>query len=477
MSKRKDHDAAKINDQAACPVILIVEDEEGLNHLIKKVLGREGFVTEGVLNGEDAIRRISNDPDVILILDFVLPDMTGKEVITSLAKKGIKIPFIIITGHGDESLAVDMMKLGAKDYIVKGSELAGILPHVLNRVAYETEQEYKLVEAQKAASEKQAELSVLYKVSSALSQTLEIKKLFDIIFHTITGLEMFDIQEKGGIFMIDEDRMTLVSHLGHPDSFIESHNNMRVGDCLCGIAAKTGEILVSKNSHHDDRHTIRYPEIAPHGHIIIPLRARGRVVGVLYLYMDVDFELSESKLRLLDSIGNQIGISIDNARLYEETKQSSLHDPLTGLANRRLMHIVFSRVIAEAKRTDKPFSVIMLDIDRFKEFNDTKGHSAGDKLLEELADLIMKESREVDLVVRYGGEEFLILLPDTTLEMAREAAERIRKAVESKSEVTISLGAAAYSKETVNEEHLTNKADSALYLAKRNGRNRVEVSR
>lgn len=464
-------------DEKHNPVILIVEDEEGLNSLIKKVLKREGFVTEGVLNGEDAILRISDNPDVILLLDFVLPDMTGKKVIDSLSEKGIKVPFIIMTGHGDENLAVDMMKLGAKDYIVKGSELAGILPHVLHRVVYEIGQEHKLVQAQKAAAEKQAELSVLFKVSSSLSQTLEIKKLFDIIFHTIASLDMFHIQEKGGIFMVDDDRMTLISHVGHSDSFIYSHKGMRVGDCLCGLAAKTGEIIISKNSHTDSRHTIQYPEIAPHGHIIIPLKARDRIVGVLYLYMDADFDLPDSKLRLLDSIGNQIGVSIDNAKLYEETKKSSLHDPLTGLANRRLMHIVFNRVIAEAKRTDKQFSVIMLDIDRFKEYNDSKGHSAGDKLLADLAGLIMKESREIDLVARFGGEEFLIILPDTSLEMAYEAAERIRKAVESRTDVTISLGAAAYTKETVSEEHLTNKADSALYLAKRNGRNRVEVSR
>lgn len=477
MSDEKYRQTAKINAQFPCPVILIVEDEEGLNSLIKKVLKREGFVTEGIMNGEDAIRRITKDPDVILILDFLLPDMTGKEVILSLAKKDIKVPFIIMTGHGDENLAVDMMKLGAKDYIVKGSELAGILPHVLNRVAYEIEQEHRLFEAQRAAAEKQSELSVLFKVSSALSQTLEINKLFDIIFHTIAGLEMFDIQEKGGIFMVDEDRMKLVSHLGHSDSFIESHKGMRVGSCLCGLAAKTGEIIISKNSHNDGRHTIQYPDIAPHGHIIIPLKARDRIVGVLYLYMDTDFDLPESKLRLLDALGNQIGISLDNANLFEETKKSSLHDQLTGLANRRMMHIVFSRIIAEAKRGDKPFSVIMLDIDRFKEFNDSRGHLAGDKLLADLAGLILKESREVDLVVRYGGEEFLILLPDTTIEKAHEAAERMRKVVEKKTDVTISAGVASYSKETVNEEYLTNKADSALYLAKRNGRNRVEISR
>jgi diguanylate cyclase (GGDEF)-like protein len=251
---------------------------------------------------------------------------------------------------------------------------------------------------------------------------------------------------------------------------------MRVGDCLCGFAAKTGEIITSKNSHEDKRHTLTYPDMAPHGHIILPLKARSKVVGVLYLYMPVDFEIDDRKLMLLDSIGNQIGVSIYNAKLYTDTKRSSLHDPLTGLANRRLMHIFFSKEFAKAKRNKTPFSVILLDIDSFKEYNDTKGHTAGDNILIEIANHLLKETREVDLVVRYGGEEFLLLLTDTTLERAHEAAERIRKIVESTIGVTISLGVSSYNKDIYSEEELVNKADKALYSAKKNGKNRVELS-
>ncbi|MBI4843708.1 MAG: diguanylate cyclase [Nitrospirae bacterium] len=329
-------------------------------------------------------------------------------------------------------------------------------------------------EAERELSRRQADLSVLYKVSTAISQTIDIDKLFDIIMTTITGLEVLNLEKKGGVFIVKGEDMELVSHLGHPDIFLEMHKEMKVGVCLCGHAAKTGEIIISKNSGCDAMHTIRYSGMAHHGHIILPLKAKDKVAGVLYLYLPPDFVMEESRLELLVSIGNQIGIAIENAKLYEETKASALHDPLTGLANRRQMYLVFEKNIALAKRTGRPLSLIMLDIDYFKKYNDAHGHSAGDDLLVRLAGLINKEIREADLAVRYGGEEFLILLYDADLKEAFEIAERMRRAVENNTEVTISLGVALYL-EGMKEDEFVNEADNALYQAKKKGRNRVEL--
>lgn len=270
--------------------------------------------------------------------------------------------------------------------------------------------------------------------------------------------------------------MNLVAHLGHSEEFLNLHKGMKVGDCLCGLSAKTGEAIISINSEHDSRHTITYPGITPHGHIIIPLKARGRVVGVLYLYLPADREIDKRIFRVLLSMGNQIGIAIDHARLYMETRELSLHDPLTRLANRRLMEIMLETNITMAKRFKKPLSVIMLDIDHFKKYNDTFGHTAGDKLLVEIASILLKETRGIDLTVRYGGEEFFILLPETDLTGACEVAERIRNAVKTATGVTISLGAASYHKGIKKNEELIKNADNALYRAKQKGRNRVEVS-
>jgi diguanylate cyclase (GGDEF)-like protein/PAS domain S-box-containing protein len=317
------------------------------------------------------------------------------------------------------------------------------------------------------------ELSALYGISSAISRTIDMDTLLNNILNTITGLDILDVERKAGIFIIEGEKMKLVSHLGHTELFLNSHKDMKVGDCLCGLAAKTGEIIISYDSGKDDRHTFRYPNMTPHGHIILPLKAKEKVVGVLYLYLPADVGLDNEKLKMLITAGDQIGMAIDHARLYEETKALSLHDPLTGLANRRLMNIIMERSCARTKRHGGQLSAVMVDIDYFKKYNDTYGHISGDKMLVDIANIILREIREIDIAVRYGGEEFLILFPETGVEKASKAAERIRKAVKAETEITVSLGV-SYCQQG-EKEYLINKADEALYLAKQNGRNRVEV--
>ena len=431
--------------------ILVVEDNKELNQLIQKTLRREGFQTAGVFNGADTIKWLAKNNNAIVILDYKLPDMTGNELVPVLTKENRDIPFVVITGHGDEKIAVEMMKKGARDYVVKGPDFMNMMPHVIHRVINDLNLEKVLAHAEQSLRERETDLSILYEISRAVSQTLDMQELQNIILKTVTGLDMFSIELKGGIFLIKDDRMDLVSYLKHDKSFLDLHKSIRVGDCLCGLAAKTGKVIVSHNCHQDKRHTITYPGMKPHGHLIIPLIARGRVIGVLYLYLPADFQIDDSKVKLFDSIGVQIGIAIENAKLYEETKRVSLYDPLTGLANRRMMDIMLEKHFARSGRLNKPLSAIMLDIDYFKEYNDRRGHNAGDSLL-----------------------EFLVLLPDTEIAKAGEVAERMRKKVEGSLKITISLGVATYDKEMKTEEDLVFQADKALYKAKRNGRNRVE---
>ncbi len=320
------------------------------------------------------------------------------------------------------------------------------------------------------------DLSLLYDISSVISQTIDMEELCASILKSITELSMFESEKEGGIFIIEEDEMKLVSHTGHSEFFLELHKNLKVGDCLCGLAAKTGEVIVSKSSTDDSRHTIKYAGMTPHGYIILPLKARGKVIGVIYLFMPLGFDIGERRMNLLSAIGNQVGVALDNSMLYEETKRSALHDPLTGLANRRMMEMIFKRTLEEVKRYERPFSIIMLDVDHFKKYNDTKGHTAGDEALVNVSKVLIKATRGVDLVSRYGGEEFLILLPETGLEGTIILAERIRESMEEDTDVTVSIGIATCSKEIKDEEDFINRADAALYQAKNNGRNRVEIA-
>lgn len=254
--------------------------------------------------------------------------------------------------------------------------------------------------------------------------------------------------------------------------FLSDHRSIDFNTCLCGLAARTGEIVISKNSDTDPRHTMQYPEIPAHGHVIVPLQTKRRLVGVLCLYLAPDTEVSEETRSLFITLGNQIGMAIDNATLYEETRALSLHDPLTGFANRRHMGIIIDDNLSRARRFGTPFAIIMFDIDHFKKYNDTYGHDAGDDILVKTANVVSSQLREIDLKVRFGGEEFIVLLPDTAEALSLDVAERIRKAVEQEVAITISLGVATY-QEGDTQESLIRRGDDAMYRAKHQGRNCV----
>ncbi|MBL7063726.1 MAG: sensor domain-containing diguanylate cyclase [Anaerolineae bacterium] len=172
----------------------------------------------------------------------------------------------------------------------------------------------------------------------------------------------------------------------------------------------------------------------------------------------------------------------EKARLFEQARRMSITDHLTGLRNRRYLDKALTREIALAERYDGSFSLIMLDIDDFKRCNDLHGHLAGDCVLQQLARILESHVRQVDVVVRYGGEEFIILLPQTDRKGALEMGERIRRAVRAHSfadekessdiRVTISLGIATYPQDASGASELIVRCDEALYAAKRTGKDR-----
>jgi len=312
--------------------------------------------------------------------------------------------------------------------------------------------------------ESNAELKALYKISKALNRTLSIDKLLAELLRTLTGIKLFHFMQKGIILLIENGKMNIAAQIGLDEVFIESHRNIMTGDGLCGHAARTGEVVVLSNPDTE------------YIHIMLPLKTADKVIGVICLFVTQDFAVNERLLNLFSSIAKLIGLAMENAGLYEETKALALRDPLTGLANRRYMNIILDGVLAKARRYGTLFSGIMLDIDYFKIYNDTYGHSSGDELLQTVAGLLAGAVREFDLVVRYGGEEFFILLDGANVEEASNKAEIIRTIIEDKTDVTVSLGVYSNSKGTLDRQEIIDKADKALYLAKQRGRNRVEIS-
>jgi FixJ family two-component response regulator len=141
-------------DMDARPNILIVEDDKGLNHLMQKTLRREGLDSEGALNGKETVLKILLNSNMLMLLDYSLPDMNGVQLINELREKRCEIPFIVITGRGNEEIAVEMMKLGAKEYLIKDTNLLNMLPVIVNKVIKDIENEKKLMEAEMVIQEK-----------------------------------------------------------------------------------------------------------------------------------------------------------------------------------------------------------------------------------------------------------------------------------------------------------------------------------
>jgi diguanylate cyclase (GGDEF)-like protein len=226
------------------------------------------------------------------------------------------------------------------------------------------------------------------------------------------------------------------------------------------------------------------------GSLCVPMIAHGENLGLLLLIKNSreaseDEPRSDSRQRLATTAARQIALTIANLNLKNHLMQQAIRDPLTGLFNRRYMEETLEREIFRVMRKDAPLGIIMADLDHFKKFNDTLGHVAGDVLLQTIGNLLRSNIRREDIACRYGGDEFVLILPEAPLEITQQRAEKLRQEVEklqldyrgrTLGQVTISLGVAAFPAHGDQVVAILKAADTALYQAKEGGRNRVETA-
>lgn len=225
------------------------------------------------------------------------------------------------------------------------------------------------------------------------------------------------------------------------------------------------------------------------GHLCIPLMAQGETLGLLYIELPGkagDAVVIPESLRVLGTIlGDHIALALSNIRLRETLQHQSVHDALTGLYNRRYLEEFMRLEFMRASRKSSSLAILILDVDHFKKFNDTYGHDAGDYVLEEVANVLTINVRDSDIACRWGGEEFVLLMPEANPEIAVQRAEAIRMQIKalrlmhgghSLGELTISIGVALYPDHGETSDIIMEFADRALYEAKRNGRDQVVLA-
>ena len=330
------------------------------------------------------------------------------------------------------------------------------------------------------AASRLKELSVLYEVVDTISQSLELGKVLPKVLDRV--LENVRAG-KGAVVLLAGDGRTL-SLMASRGLSEEAKVEITTRGQGC-----VGDVILRKNPlrvpGEDQEEALVVPGLEQDNimsALVVPITMLGNVLGVIAVYGETEAAFSEQDEALLSTVGNQVAVAVENARLYEKTLELAQMDGLTGLANRRYLMERLRQEIDRAQRYQTSLSVIMLDLDAFKSVNDTYGHLKGDELLRAFSATVKESVRCSDIAGRYGGEEFCIVLPNTCLNGAGVIAERIRKAME-KLRIpldngqppvgrTVSIGIAEFT-DNQSVDELLGAADTALYRAKEGGRNRV----
>ncbi len=326
-------------------------------------------------------------------------------------------------------------------------------------------------------------INLISEFSTSIAPVLSREKLMKLLLDKT--LEIVKA-EQGSIMLLDKNTSELVVEASRSKSnVVREKMRIKKGEGIAGMVVESGESILVKDIEQDPR--IRQ-ENRPHyrtkSFISAMINVEDRIKGVLNLSDKAEGgTFNEEDLELVKLIISSGAVAIERSILYDQTeelKKLSITDPLTGIYNRRYLNRRLSEEITRYNRYKHPFSFMMLDLDRFKEYNDTFGHIAGDNLLKVLAQVIEKSLRSIDIAARFGGDEFVAIFPQTTKVDAIQITNRLKGQIDNTLKkyspelpLTISMGLATYPDDASSIMELIEKTDQALYLAKKGGGNRI----
>jgi diguanylate cyclase (GGDEF)-like protein len=330
------------------------------------------------------------------------------------------------------------------------------------------------------------EVSIFHDVAKALTSSLNLDSILQTIMEKMA---VFFRPDTWSLLMVDEqkDELYFAIAVGDAADALKSIR-LKVGEGIAGWVAKHGESLLVPDVYNDPRFAKRIDEMTKwqtRSIICVPLKSKHRVLGVIQLINCAMESFSDNEMFFLHALCDYAAIAIENARAVEKIQELTITDDCTGLYNARHLYKTLEAEVYRSHRFNYEFSVVFIDLDHFKQVNDTHGHLVGSKLLNEIGFKIKSHLRLIDYAFRYGGDEFVVLLPQTGKDSAMVVARRLRDVLRSTHflveeslnlNVRASMGVATYPEDAKSAHEIIRQADEMMYMVKNSTRDNIAVA-
>ncbi len=474
----------------SAPKVLVADDSPLVLRMIEKMLQGAGFGVVTAKDGLEAIERAFADDVGLVILDVMMPRMNGYQTCRLLKTEAATrhLPVIMLTSKDQAGDRFWGLETGADHYITKDADPQGIL-ELVRKVA-------AAGPARAAGAPRRDNIDVLTRVNELLDRKLfeatilselgrvarslvNFDETFTSVMRVLTRIVDFSV---GGMAFVDEDELDVFLLVRRPATpMLLEETKARL---LENVGRERGQQPFAKVQARlfTDVASGGPEETALGGFAAYPIRTNDALTGVLGFAGKAAARIAGETEAFLGVAAHQAKIVMENSRLFDKVKSLSIRDSLTGLFNHRHTMEQVASEFGRVGRYEGGVSLLMIDIDHFKKVNDSQGHQAGDMILRDVARILKDTLRVVDSVGRYGGEEFVCILPHTGHDEAMLTAERLRVAIQEhafragkrETRITVSVGVATYPSTRVDSPGgLLREADKALYKAKEGGRNRI----
>lgn len=445
--------------------ILVVEDDRFFRDMFADLLGGQGYEVETASSGLEGAQMLASHSYDLIVTDLVMPGVDGLRILTRAREIDPTMDVIVVTGNANVESAIFALKHGARDYIVKpiNSDV------FLHSVAQCLEQRRILDENEELKS-----MLNLYQSSQTIAGCLDMERLHHLVPDAFA--REVGVSRVLGLFM-DDGRPELRELKGVAQEVAEHYAAVIQAWIATNIPGNRPLMRIQFSDAHSGVAEAGIEEAC-----LIFIRSRMGLLGVIVLFNEPGLRLPElgAQNKNINFLLEQSVLALENASSFAHARDMLFIDDLSGLYNQRYLEVALEREMKRIGRFSSQLAVLFLDMDAFKQVNDRHGHLVGSRVLKEMGVLLRASVRDVDIVIRYGGDEYTLILVETSPEGATLVAERIRAMVEGHPfladegldiRMTCSIGYACCPDDALTKEELLEMADQAMYSGKGRGKN------